>query len=188
MEAAAVRAQGEAGTMQAGPAEAGRRETAMESPGPGNAPRQMSHPSFKNILVAVDGSEQAYDAVRVAARLASALSARLTLMTAYHGPSEALGEPNYSRALADALGEAQRILEDARRAALNVGGPEPQVEWLAGEPAETIVETARAGEYDLVVVGTLGRGRLGAALLGSVSSAVAAQAGRPVPVIGDVLR
>ncbi len=183
-----MRAQGEAGTMQTGPAEAGPREAAMESPGPGNAPRQISHPSFKSILVAVDGSEQAYDAVRVAARLASALSARLTLMTAYHGPSEALGEPNYSRALADALGEAQRILEDARRAALNAGGPEPQVEWLAGEPAETIVETARVGEYDLVVVGTLGRGRLGAALLGSVSSAVAAQAGRPVLVVGDVLR
>jgi nucleotide-binding universal stress UspA family protein len=160
----------------------------MESPGPGTQPGQPSQPSFKRILVAVDGSEQAYDAVRIAARLASALSAGVTLMTAYHAPSEALGEPNYSRALAEALGEAQRILEEARRTALNVGGPEPQVEWLAGPPAETIIEAARAGDYDLVVVGTLGRGRLGAALLGSVSSAVAAQAGRPVLVVGDVLR
>ncbi len=160
----------------------------MESPGAGNASRQTTQPPFKNILVAVDGSEQANDAVRAAARLASALSARLTLMTAYHAPSEALGEPNYSRALTEALGEAQRILEEARGAALNAGSPEPQVEWLAGPPAETIVETARAGEYDLVVVGTHGRGRLGTALLGSVSSAVAAHAGRPVLVVGDVLR
>ena len=60
------------------------------------------------------------------------------------------------------------------------------MEWLAGQPAETIVETARAGDYDLVVVGTHGRGRLGAALLGSVSSAVAAHAGRPVLVVGDL--
>jgi nucleotide-binding universal stress UspA family protein len=143
---------------------------------------------FKNILVAVDGSDHAFDAVRVAARLATALSARLTLMTAYDAPSETLGEPNYSRALGEALGEAQKVLEDARRVALNAGGPEPQVEWLAGEPAATVVETAQAGGYDLVVMGTLGRGRLGTALLGSVSAEVAARAGRPVLVVGDVLR
>ena len=143
---------------------------------------------FRSILVAVDGSDHAFDAVRVASRLATALSAKLTLMTAYHAPSDALGEPNYSRALGEALAEAQRILEDARNVALNVGSLEPQVEWLAGQPAETIVETARAGDYDLVVVGTHGRGRIGAALLGSVSSAVAAHAGRPVMVVGKLAR
>ena len=147
---------------------------------------ETTQPPFRRILVAVDGSEHAFDAVRVAARLAAALSAKLTLMTAYHAPSDTLGEPNYSRALGEALGEAQRILEEGRGVALNAGGPEPEVEWLAGQPAETIVETARAGDYDLVVVGTHGRGRLGAALLGSVSSAVAAHAGRPVLVVGDL--
>jgi nucleotide-binding universal stress UspA family protein len=109
-------------------------------------------------------------------------------MTAYHAPSETLGEPNYSRALGEALEAAQQVLEDARRVTVNAGGPEPQVEWLAGDPAETIVETAKAGGYDLVVMGTLGRGRLGSALLGSVSSTVAAKAGRPVLIVGDVLR
>ena len=143
---------------------------------------------FRSILVAVDGSDHAFDAVRVASRLAATLSAKLTLMTAYHAPSDALGEPNYSRALGEALAEAQRILEDARNVALNAGTLEPQVEWLAGQPAETIVETARAGDYDLVVVGTHGRGRIGAALLGSVSSAVAAHAGRPVMVVGELAR
>jgi nucleotide-binding universal stress UspA family protein len=143
---------------------------------------------FRSILVAVDGSDHAFDAVRVASRLAAALSAKLTLMTAYHAPSDSLGEPNYSRALGEALAEAQRILDDARNVALNAGSPEPQVEWLAGQPVETIVETARAGDYDLVVVGTHGRGRIGAALLGSVSSAVAAHAGRPVMFVGELGR
>lgn len=156
----------------------------METPGPS----RTAHAPFRRILVALDGSEHAFDAVRVAARLAAALSGQLTLMTAYHAPSDTLGEPNYSRALGEALGEAERILEEGRGVALNAGGPEPKVEWLAGQPAETIVETARAGDYDLVVVGTHGRGRLGAALLGSVSSAVAAHAGRPVLVVGDLAR
>jgi nucleotide-binding universal stress UspA family protein len=160
----------------------------VDTQGPSDRSSGAVQASFKNILVAVDGSDHAFDAVRVAARLATALSARLTLMTAYDAPSEALGEPNYSRALSEALGEAQKVLEDARRVALNAGGPEPQVEWLAGEPAGTIVETAQTGGYDLITMGTLGRGRLGAALLGSVSAAVAARAGRPVLVVGDVLR
>ena len=160
----------------------------METPGLADRSRETTPRPFRSILVAVDGSDHAFDAVRVAAQLAAALSAKITLMTAYHAPSDALGEPNYSRALADALNEAQRVLEEARRVTLNAGGPEPQVEWLAGQPADIIVEAARAGEYDLVVVGTHGRGRLGAALLGSVSSAVAAHAGRPVLVVGVAAR
>ena len=143
---------------------------------------------FKKILVAVDGSDHALDAVRVAAQLATALSAELTLMTVYHAPSDSLGEPNYSHALGQALGDAQRVLEDAKSVAVNASGREPAVEWLAGTPAETIVETVRAGAYDLVVVGTHGRGRLGAALMGSVSSAVTVHAGCPVLVVGDLAR
>ena len=157
----------------------------METPGPADRSRETPQRPFKSILVAVDGSDHAFDAVRVAAQLATAVSAKLTLMTVYHAPSDTLGEPNYSRALGEALGEAQRILEEARGVALNAGGREPQMEWLAGPAAETIVEATRAGGYDLVVVGTHGRGRLGTALLGSVSSTVAAHAGRPVLVVGN---
>ena len=160
----------------------------METSGPVDRSGETTRVPFRRILVAVDGSDHAFDAVRVAARLAAALSAKLMLMTAYHAPSDALGEPNYSRALGEALGEAQRILEEARGVALNAGGPEPQVEWLAGPPVETVVETARVGDYDLVVVGTHGRGRLGTALLGSVSSGVAAHAGRPVLVVSGSVR
>jgi nucleotide-binding universal stress UspA family protein len=137
--------------------------------------------------VAVDGSAHALDAVRVAARLAAALEARLMLMTVYHAPSEALGEPQYSRELSDALQAAQETLEQGRRVARQAGAIEPETEWLAGAPAETIVAAAQAGGYDLVVMGTRGLGRLGVALMGSVSTAVLAQAGRPVLVIGDLL-
>jgi len=145
----------------------------------------ISGPVFTRILVAVDGSDHGRHAARVAAGLARALGARLTLLTVYSAPSATLGEPNYSRALNAALEEARRIIENARHVVQQAGGPEPEAESLGGAPADTVVSVARDGNYDLVVLGTHGRGRLGAALLGSVSSAVAARAGRPVMVVGD---
>lgn len=139
----------------------------------------------KRILVAVDGSDHGLHAARAAARLARGLGARLTLLTVYHAPSAALGEPNYSTALGEALDHAREIIDRAREAVREDGGPEPESEWLGGAPAETIIRAARDGGYDLVVVGTHGRSRVQAVLLGSVSTAVAAQAGRPVLVIGE---
>lgn len=139
---------------------------------------------FTRVLVAVDGSDQSLHAARTAARLGRALGVPLTVLTVFHEPSAAVGEPQFSAALTHALDEARRIVEAARQAILEAGGPEPETTWLGGDPAETILSTARTGGYDLVVLGTRGRGRFQAALLGSVSAAVAARAGRPVLVVG----
>jgi nucleotide-binding universal stress UspA family protein len=147
--------------------------------------RTDSTPLFKRILAAVDGSAHGIRAARTAGRLARALDARLTLLTVYAAPSGSRGGPHYTKGLIQGLNGARRVVERARRAVLEAGGPEPDTDWLEGVPETRIIATARQGGYDLIVVGTRGRGRVRAALLGSVSNAVAAGARGPVLVVGD---
>jgi nucleotide-binding universal stress UspA family protein len=54
----------------------------------------------------------------------------------------------------------------------------------AGEPAEQIVAEAADGSYDIVIVGSRGRGAMGRLVLGSVSAEVIAHAPCPVLVAG----
>ena len=43
---------------------------------------------------------------------------------------------------------------------------------LDGDPAREILKLAREGEFDVIVMGSRGRGRVSAALLGSVSNRI----------------
>jgi nucleotide-binding universal stress UspA family protein len=52
---------------------------------------------------------------------------------------------------------------------------------VEGSPAARIIEQARENGHDLIVMGSHGRGRLGDALLGSVSREVVHRS--PVPVL-----
>jgi nucleotide-binding universal stress UspA family protein len=54
-----------------------------------------------------------------------------------------------------------------------------------GEPSEEILRVADEGDYDLVVVGSRGLGRLGSLMLGSVSKDVVAGSPRPVMVVAE---
>jgi nucleotide-binding universal stress UspA family protein len=62
-------------------------------------------------------------------------------------------------------------------------GVRPQLLIWDGDPATCVVEAARAESASRIVVGSHGRSRLGRALVGSVSAAVADQADCPVDVV-----
>ncbi len=64
-------------------------------------------------------------------------------------------------------------------------GIEAESKTAHGVPAEKILEEARAGDYDLIVVGTRGLGPIGRLLLGSVSHKVTAEAPCAVIVAGE---
>ncbi len=140
---------------------------------------------FDTILLAVGGPDASLEPARAAGALAARLGARLTIVSVYRPTPHDLGDPYYSETMVPRLSEAQRTIEEATRIVREAGGPEPESDALEGDPAERISTLARERGFDLVVLGTHRRGRIGAALLGSVSAAVAARAGVPVMVVPE---
>jgi nucleotide-binding universal stress UspA family protein len=69
---------------------------------------------------------------------------------------------------------------------VEAGGVQPQVLIWEGDPATCVLDAARAEGASRIVVGSHGRGRVGRALIGSVSLRIAAGAACPVHVVrGD---
>lgn len=137
------------------------------------------------ILVPVDGSELALDAVRHALRLRQeGLDATFLLAT--------VQEPTYLYEMvlapdADVLERVSgavgsRALEGAE-ALFDAAGVPFEREIGSGEPAPTLVEMAERRGCDVIVLGARGRGVLRSALLGSVSQGVLHASKLPVTVV-----
>ena len=137
---------------------------------------------FHSILVAVDGSPDAELALAEAIDLAESEHTHLTLFTAvcqlpstaYLAAGEELG-----RVVEDAHADAERIL---RRARERVPSKLSVTAVLSEQPIRAaLIGEIRNGFYDLVVMGSRGRGAIRAALLGSTSQYVLHHC--PVPVL-----
>ena len=138
---------------------------------------------FKNILLAVDGSEHALDAARVAASLANAMkSDTVWVLAAYDAVPSYLGEPNMQHVINARLHESKEILEKAVQAMGEVAA-QVQTEPVEGNPAEVIIELARSRKSDVIVMGSRGLGRLSGLLLGSTSQKVVSHAPCPVLIV-----
>lgn len=135
---------------------------------------------FLNILVAVDGSPDAEEALSQAIDLAQSEHSRLTLLT---GPGVLSGVVYFGSAVAlavqDAEAEAGQIL---RRARERIPDDLPVATVHAEQPVgEAIIQQVIEGHHDLVVMGSRGRGAVLSALLGSVSHHVLHHS--PVPIL-----
>ena len=113
--------------------------------------------AYRHIVVATDGSASAETAEQVAATLAAALGAKLTIAHAYANPDRA----------GDAVERAEKIAE--REGALH------EVALSAEAPADAILMTASRTDTELIVIGSTG---LSASeqLFGSVSRRVVTHA------------
>jgi nucleotide-binding universal stress UspA family protein len=88
-----------------------------------------------------------------------------------------------ANALADLLSELDGALAKAKEDMAATERITPETMLLQGVPFAEIVQFAREGSYDLVVMGTHGRTGLRHALLGSVAEKVVRKAHCPVLTI-----
>jgi nucleotide-binding universal stress UspA family protein len=137
---------------------------------------------FKNILVAVDGSEHALRAARTAGEIARAFGSNLRLITVYDPVPTFLGEPNLQQAINARLDQAAAVISPALAEIGKIDG-ELEAEKLEGQVAEAVLAVIEARRIDLVVMGTRGLGRLSSILIGSQSQKVVAHANCPVLLV-----
>jgi nucleotide-binding universal stress UspA family protein len=141
--------------------------------------REMSS-VYRNILVAIDGSPDAEAALAHGSALARDQNARLTLLTAIPPlPATALLASGAAPPRSEVVRHYAEIL---RRATDSLPGDVSVTTLLVeGSPARALIERAGSGEFDLIVMGSHGHGRLHGALLGCVSQKVLHAS--PIPVL-----
>jgi nucleotide-binding universal stress UspA family protein len=135
---------------------------------------------YRNILVAVDGSPDAEAALTHASALARDQRARLTLLTAIPPmPATAL----LATGAAPPRGEVVNHYSELLRRATDALPDDISVTTLLveGPAAKALIERARSGAFDLIVMGSHGHGRLHQSLLGCVSQKVLHAS--PIPVL-----
>ena len=149
---------------------------------------------IKKILVAIDGSKSSDNALDFALDLAGKYSSHIILISVFNPPTVSyLTSPAmvyipvdttkhsegirvyHDKMLSDALNKAKSIKKDLK----------VEKKLVEGRPADKIVETAKEGKFDLIVIGSRGLGGIKEFFLGSVSDRVADEAPCPVLIIKE---
>lgn len=137
---------------------------------------------YKKILIATDGSDYTQKAVEHGLELAKAFGAEVTAMNIMDLGSVTSSSQGYG--LPDINAYMQKSSDEALQYVLDKGkemGVEVKAVSKMGSPANDIVEASK--NYDLIVMGTIGRTGVSKLLLGSVAEKVVRFAECPVLVI-----
>jgi nucleotide-binding universal stress UspA family protein len=140
--------------------------------------------SIRQILVPVDFSEQSRAALDYAAGLARMSGASIDILHVWEIPAFEPPGPIVAEASMTLWEVSQRNAEQAllgfREAASKRGIDIRASRAVAGDPWRSIVDAAKGGGYDLIVIGTHGRTGFSRALIGSVAERVVRHAHCPV--------
>jgi nucleotide-binding universal stress UspA family protein len=125
-----------------------------------------------SLLIPLDGSALAAEALQSAEMLIESFGAKLTLLRVVQPPAYPLYGEGYAYVPYDEdaeIAEARRYLEDEALQLTDLG-PRVDTEVAVGDPARIIGEIARERDVDVVVMATHGSGGLSRLLLGSVAT------------------
>ena len=145
---------------------------------------------FSSIVVGMDGSDTAREAVTQATALARSVGARIELVSAYEPVSDArlresIVVPQDLHWIINPREDVEAALEDAA-AAIRAAGVEVEVFARQGDPADAILDVAEERGSDLIVVGNKGMTGAKRFLLGSVPNKVSHHAPCSVLIIRTV--
>ena len=132
----------------------------------------------KTILVPVDGSEHSRKALQFACEIARGLGGKLHLVHVAQPMIEnrtlVLGAAAVTmHASPKELEEAgHKVIAAAKAVAAEQGCEEVEAEVIGGDPARSIVDSAKSVGADMIVMGSRGLTDLGGLLVGSVSHKV----------------
>jgi nucleotide-binding universal stress UspA family protein len=136
------------------------------------------------IMIAVDGSDVALEAVRHGIKLLqSGLDAHFviahvqkeaTLLELATTDSDLIANASIEAGM-DLVAPAQDLLKEA--------GASYEVEISLGEEANTLIDIAESNECDQIIIGATGQSGLGSILIGSVSREVARHSRLPVTIV-----
>lgn len=148
---------------------------------------------IKKILFSIDGSQTADHALDFGLDLANKYSAEIMIVSVFESPRSSLvvkgmlyaptSTENYLKSVRDFH---EKILLEALNKVKKISTKlSVSIKLLEGRPADKIVETAKEGAFDLIVIGSRGLGGIKEFILGSVSDRVADEAPCPVLIVKD---
>lgn len=143
---------------------------------------------MRRILVPVDYSDPSREVLRYAAEIARRLGGELTVLHVWecmpHAPPELTvkGRDGKLKKLGDVIREnAENEMQQFLKSAALPAGLPVKSEVESGEAAKCILSELESGRFDLLVMGTHGRGGVKHLVLGSVAEKIVR--GSSVPVI-----
>jgi nucleotide-binding universal stress UspA family protein len=142
---------------------------------------------FSSIVVGIDGSDTASEAVRQATALAQAVGARIELVSAYEPVTDArlresIVVPEDLHWIINPREDVEATLA-AAAAEISAAGVTVEVFARQGDPADAILDVAEERGSDLIVVGNKGMTGAKRFLLGSVPNKISHHAPCSVLII-----
>jgi nucleotide-binding universal stress UspA family protein len=148
---------------------------------------------YANILLSTDGSDVAGKGVRHGLALAKALNAKVTVITVteplplHYGSGHDTGwiptQQEFDHFDAACKERASEVLDEVRGMADTIGISAELLHVPNAHPATAIVETAKSGGCDLIVMASHGRRGIRKLFLGSQTSEVLVNGSVPVLVV-----